>query len=335
MVKTRTICVEEGSGYTLAQGKLIRVRLGHHLPPKAIGWGLLAASVIGVTCFYDGFTGIFLFFITLMALHGYWLGATKVGTLFGGLLAGVLLGVPLGNAAGSGFPTLFHFTGMLGRAISTGLCVLVIAALVTFILKAMVYRWLKPRPRWKRYDRLLGSAMGLIQGVLLGLLFLWTLLTLEPVAATSLAHNKPPEASISTNSISQQIVDFTKTARSSTAGWLADTFNPFDEIQQLALLADGIVVLNDPHARAQFINHPTIQDIQHYPSVKQALEMLAADPTIVLTLEAGSTTEVVQAVLTSPTLLDIFDQTRILEDLTPLADDIAQAVEAAMEHRNK
>ncbi len=335
MGKTSTIYNEDGSLYSYTRASHTPGWFGHSPSLKTSGLNLLATGVFVALCFYDGVTGLFVLFVALMVLHGYWIGATKVGAVFVGLIAGALLGVPVGKAMEGLYPTAFHLTGALGRMVSIGLCALVIAGLVALIVKFTVYRWLIPRPRWKRYDRPLGSVMGLIEGVLIGLLFLWTLLTLEPLAATSLTHNKPLLASISTHSISQQIVDFTHTARSSAVGWLADSFNPLDEVRQLALLADGIVVLNDPDARAEFINHPALQDIQHYPSVKQALAMLADDREITLVLETGSTSEVIQTVLLSPTLLDIFDQTDILADLTPLADEIQQAINEAMEHRNK
>ncbi len=306
--------------------------LGAHL---RIGLPLFAISFIVVIALSDWVTALFILFVAWITFNGYWIGATKIAALFGGLLAGALLGAPVGKAMEDLCSTVFNTTGTTNRIVSVALCALIIVIVVTAILKVLIGRWVTSKHSLNRYDRLIGSGLGLLEGVLLGFLLLWTLLSLEPIAVTSLAQTETVSGTGEPNPISRQIVNFAHTARESTVGWLADTFNPLDDIRQLTLLANGLIVLNDPDARKAFISHPAIENIQQYESVQEALRRLGDDAEISQVLESGTTAEIISTVLASPTLLDIFDQTNILADLSPLTDEIERAINEAMEDRTK
>lgn len=103
----------------------------------------------------------------------------------------------------------------------------------------------------------------------------------------------------------------------------------------ITLLANGLIVINDPQAQQAFINHPAIKEIQQRPSVQQAMQMLADDEEISDILENGSMAESLRTLLASPTLLAIFDQTDIVADLSPLTDGIERAINEAMEHKTR
>ncbi len=309
--------------------------VGVFLSPRGIGLCLLAAVLAVVTALGDWVTVLFFLFVALAVVNGYWIGAARIGALLGGLIAGALLGVPLGKAMEGLCATVFHTTGTTNRLVSTALCALTTLVIVTLILRVIIIRWQKRKPQWQRYDRLVGSGLGLLEGVLLGFLLLWAVLSLEPIARTSLAQTQSPGNSTTTNPISQHIVSIAQSARGSTVGQLADTINPLNEMRLVTLLAKGLIVINDPQARHAFINHPAIQDIQQRPSVQKSLQMLADDDQISTVLETGSMGEVLRTILASPTLLAIFDQTDIVADLSPLADEIELAINEAMELKTK
>ncbi len=308
--------------------------VGFFLSPRGIGLCLLAVISLAMIVFGDLVTVLFCLFIALAVINGYWIGAAKIGALFGGLLAGALLAVPLGKALEGVSEAVFHTTGTTNRMTSIALCALAIVIAVTIILQVVIGRWQKSKPQWKRYDRLVGAGLGLLEGTLLGMLVLWAVLSLEPIAATSLAQTQSDGAAGS-NVISRQIVAIAQTARGSTVGRLADAVNPLDEMRLLSLLSKGLIVLSDPGAHQAFINHPAIQEIQERPSFKQAVQMLADDEKISGLLEEGSIGENLHAILASPTLLAIFDQTDIVADLSPIADEIERAIDEALEHRTR
>ncbi len=305
------------------------------LSPRVIVLCLLAVISVAVLAFGDLVTILFFLFVAFTAANGYWIGAARIGALFGGLLAGALFAVPMGKALEGLCAAVFSTTGATNRMISTGLSALACVVLVTITLQVVIGQWQKRNPQWKGYDRMVGSGLGLLEGALLGLLLIWAVLSLEPIAATSLAQTQSHEGSTNSNPISRYVVAIAQTARGSKVGRLADAVNPLNEMRLLTLLSKGLVVLNDPGAHQAFINHPAIETIRQRPSVQQAMKMLADDPEISLILENESIRGNLSVILASPTLLAIFDQTDIVADLSPLADEIELAINEAMEHRTR
>ncbi len=113
-----------------------------------------------------------------------------------------------------------------------------------------------------------------------------------------------------------------------------DAVNPLAELRLITLFEHGLIVLNDPGARDAFVGHPAIEGIKRRPSVQLALDMLRADPQIsqIVESEDGITGEELRAILDSPTLLAILDETNLVADLSPIADDIEHAIDQALEH---
>ena len=114
---------------------------------------------------------------------------------------------------------------------------------------------------------------------------------------------------------------------------MADAVNPLDELRLIALCRKGLIVLNDPVARDAFVSHPAIQGIKRRPSVRQALDRLSADPETrrIIESEAGITAEDLRTILNSPTLLSVLDETGLVTELSPIADDLEQAIDEALE----
>ena len=108
---------------------------------------------------------------------------------------------------------------------------------------------------------------------------------------------------------------------------------PFDELRLMALIRKGLIVLTSPVARDAFVNHPAIRSLEQRPSVRQALDRLSADSEIkrIVESEAGITADDLRTILTSPTLLSILDETGLMTELSPIADDLEQAIDEALE----
>ncbi len=302
---------------------------------KIVGLSVLGLIGLAVIVSGDLFTSVFFLFVALAVINGYLIGAAKIGALFGGLLAGALIGVPMGKALEGLCSSVFQTTGATNRMLSIAICAIACIVIVTIILQIAIKRLQAQRPEWKRYDKLAGAGVGLLEGTLLGFLMIWAVLSLEPVAAASLAQTESADGSGPSNPVSRQIVSLAHAARESTVGRVADSINPLSEMRLLTLLSKGLIVINDPAARKAFTEHPAIVAIQQRPSVQQAVQMLSDDSQISRIIEEQTVGENFRAILASPTLLAVFDQTRIVSDLAPLADDIELAIDEAMESRTR
>ncbi len=308
--------------------------VGFFMSPPGLGLSALVVISGAAIAFGNLVTVLFFLFVALATVNGYWIGAARIAALLGGLLVAALLAVPMGKALEGLCTAVLHSTGITNRVISIAICALANVVVMTVILQVVIGRLQKRKPQWKRYDRLIGSGLGLLEGTVLGFLLIWTVLSLEPIATTSLAQTTAPDGATTANPVSRQVVAMAQAARDSTVGRLADAINPLDEMRLITLFANGLVVINDPVARQAFVNHPAIEGIRQRPSVQQAMRMLADDPKISLILETGSMTgENLRAILDSPTLLAILDQTDLVAELSPLAGEIEQAINEALVHK--
>lgn len=274
-------------------------------------------------------TKFFFIILAVITINGYGLGGSKVAAALGGLLIAPLLGVPLGRLLESLFSGVLGTTGLTNRVISILIMGTVVLILVSTGLQFVVRSVVKQNPHWKRHDRLAGAGLGLVEGVLLGLVMIWTVLALAPIAETSVAQfeerGEPP------NQLATAIANLADSAQGSAIGNLAASMNPLDN-RLIELLHKGLVMLNHPEARKAFLQHPAIEAIQHRPAVEDALSRFASDAEIMAIVESedGITGAGMRTILDSPTLLGILDETTVLEELSPIADDIEQAINDAL-----
>ena len=303
--------------------------LGFLLSPR-IGLFVLGLALIGSYLFGDGILFIFALFIALGIINGYLIGAAKIGALLGGLIAGTLVGIPAGKAMEGIFAGLLGSGGLLNRAISIGICSLLVFLLVTTALQVLIKRKLKKAERWKPYDRLVGAGLGLVEGVFLVCLAVWALLALEPLAAISLAQTGEAKA----NPVSTWIVSSAQKTHDSAIGDLVDSTNPLSQSEFLTMLSDSMTVVNDPVTREKFLKHPAMKRVEDRPSVQEALKMLREDKQLCDTLENGETADILKAILTSQTLLRVLDETDIVTDLAPLSEEIQQAIQESKQQKS-
>lgn len=308
--------------------------VGFIASPMGVGLGVLVVIAVVAMSLGDLVTGLFFLLVGLAALNGYWVGASRISAVFGGMFVAALLAVPLGKSLEGVFSAALGSTGLTNRMISIAVLAIIVVVVVAAILHVLIRQAVNKKPAWKRYDKLIGSGLGLLEGTLLGFLLIWTVLSLEPLARTSLVQTGDPENTPRANPVSQGIVAIAEVARESTVGQVADAVNPLDEMRLITLLEHGLIVLNDPRARDAFVRHPAIAGIKQRPSVQRALDMLTADPQInqIVESEDGISGEGLRAILDSPTLLAILDETKLVADLSPIADEIEHAIDQALEH---
>jgi hypothetical protein len=259
-------------------------------------------------------------------LQGLWRGASELIGIVVSSLVAVLIAPPLGRALEGVTSGLLGTGGILNRMIAVvgvGLLVVIIGSVVVSIFAK---RALKLRPQWRRWNSIAGAGLGMVEGIILGMAILWTPLALEPVAATQLAEADEDTAS----PVAKGIRSFADRVRGSSLGGVAQATNPIEGSRLLSLANDFIAVARDEDAMAWFMGTPVMQEIGALPSVNEAKNRINADPKLVRVLEEeGVSVDLLKQVLESRTILDIFDQTTVVSDLSPKADRLVEAITQA------
>jgi hypothetical protein len=287
---------------------------------------ILLAAAFGSTI-----TALFVALVAAAAVQGFSLGASRIAALLGGLFAAAMLAVPVGRVLEGAVGGLLGTTGLTNRLLS----VVVVAALVTAVtalaLNLLIRRWLGRHQRVRPYDRPIGAALGLCEGGLMGLMLIWAVLSMEPVALLGVTASRagpgaPP------NPVAERVIEMSGSMRRSAVGRAADGLNPLKDLRLFTIFQKAIVVLNDPGAREAFVQHHAIAGLRGRPTVERAMAMLGEDAHVTSIIEGdeGITAAGLRALLDSPTVLRAFDETGIVEDLDPMADEIELALEQAV-----
>lgn len=290
-------------------------------------WSLLAIALGNPA------TKVLVPFLTLAAFNGYRTGGLKVMAGLSGLVVGGLLALPVGQACEGLVGRACGLSGLVGRMASIAAAGVLMAVAAAFLADFLVGRKLRRKPALARYDKWLGSGLGLVQGTLLALVVFWGILILEPVASARLAMASEGFAQAEPDPAASHVVGLVQLARGSFAGRIADAANPLAETRFVTLPKKCLVMLNDPVALKAFNNHPAIQRVRERPVVRKTVEALAADPQISAMLQAdeGLSHRDLLVILSSPKLLEILDATNVLAELAPIADEIEEALNAALD----
>jgi hypothetical protein len=289
---------------------------------------LLAALTLAALWFGNPATKVFAFILSLSVLNGYWLGAARVTSLLIGMLIAATLAVPLGKLFEGVSGYLTGTSGLANRMLSVGIMAILVTAAATPGFHILVTWLMQEKLNAPAADKPLGAVIGSLQGTLLGFLVLWSILAIQPVAATAVAVRQPGAAE---NRAAVKFVELGESVRQSLVGHVAETVNPMSDLRLLTLLQKALRVLNDPAARDKMARHEAIAAIKDLPSVKQAAEMIKADQRLMamLSAEDGVSADELREILDSPTILKILDETSIAADVGPMSDRIEEAIDAA------
>lgn len=264
--------------------------------------------------------------IGLTTLQGLWRGAAEIVAILIAMVLGTILARPLGHALEGPIHSMSGTGGIANRV----LAIVVAAALVTGIFSLIASRltraFLRSRPNLRAANRYLGAGLGLVEGIFLSLLLMWTVLTLAPVArAQAVAQGSEP-----TSPVTQTLSRLDDAVRASAFSGLAQSTNPMPDSELMQLATDFTEVMGHEEARRHLLESEPLKQIQGLPSVQAAIERVRADPELVaLTGDKAISGEDLSRFLNSPTVLDILDHTTIVEDVRPLANGLANAIREA------
>lgn len=298
--------------------------------------GIIAVFAVAMI-FGNNVTRLFFVLLTAAAVQGYWLRASKLLPSVAGLVVAIPAAIPLGIAGEGLTRGLLGTTGLLNRMISVGLFAVVILVVVTAALHVLVRRVLSNRPRWRRYDRLGGLALGAVQGMLVGMVAVWAMLTVGPVAEAAGGQDVGDGVETEQTSASVRVgSEMGRQARESIVGRIFEGINPFREMLYLPVAQRALVVVNDPEARETFVEHEAIRRLRERESFSRTVEMLLDDDEIVAVIdEAGEQGRLswqgLLSLLSSDALLSALDETGVVHDVSHMAEDIREAVDDAYE----
>ncbi|MBY0114041.1 MAG: CvpA family protein [Phycisphaerales bacterium] len=267
--------------------------------------------------------------IALCTLQGLWRGASELIGIVVGMLLAVILCRPVGKVLEPAIASVTATGGFSSRLIATALAALGVAALVAIVIGVLSKRAMKSRPQLHGMDKLAGGGLGLLEGSFLGLLVLWIPLAIEPLAVSQVQRTAE-DPSLPRNPVAQAVANFAGEVRQSSLGGVAASSNPLEGAQLFALTADFAAVVRHKPAFDHFLNSPVMTKIKGAPAVQDAIKRLEADPELGAMLRNGNYgAEMVRAMLTSKALLEVFDSTTIVSDLTPLVGELQQALKEA------
>lgn len=293
----------------------------------------LACCVVAALIFGNLTTKCFVPLIALAMLNGYRVGASKMSAGILGLLVGTLVALPAGKLCEGLFGLALGTGGLTNRIISMGIVGVSTAIFVSVILDLAFSRVLRHRPALSQFNRWIGSGLGMLLGSFLGLLLLWGVLVLEPAAAARVALDANPQRVAEPDPTSQRVVALARVIRDSVVGQFAEKVNPLRNVRVFALTNKYLVVLNDPVALTAFTDHPAIERMKERPVVQEVLKTLSEDPDVrrILDSEEEFTGKDLVTILSSPTVLRVLDETDLVAELSPIIDDVQQALDQALE----
>jgi hypothetical protein len=286
---------------------------------------MLAGLILGAAP-----TKIVLCLIGLITVQGLWRGAGELVGFVSSTLLAMLLAPSIGRIFEGPIGGLFGTSGILGRTISIALVGIVIIAAGTIAIGIAAKRFIKKRPNLERWNAYAGAGLGLIEGTLVGMAVLWGALALEPIAANEVAaanQNAAFAEPAQPSAVSKGVAAFADRIRGSALGGIAEATNPIEGGRLLILCNDFVSVARDETAFDYFVNTPVMKEIKELPSLNKALDRVRADPQLsALFNDQEVSTASVRTVLESKTILDIFDHTTVISDLSPKMDDLVRAI---------
>lgn len=304
----------------------------------------LLASILG-----GPVTAIVAILTAACILQGLWRGASEILGVLVGMFFGALLCQPLGRTFEGVVASVAGTTGLTNRFVSVGVAAVVIAIVVSVLASLMIKRlWKAKKAAWMPWDHLIGGGVGLLEGVFLSLMVMWTPLAIEPIAnaEVTLDEQLGLRDGEGENVMAKRVAGWASAVRGSALGGLASATNPAASSLTVQLLEDFIAVARDPDAMEHFFNSEPIQRLKNLPSVGEAVRRLEADPELSGLItgtpspsppkpgdEAAGTPQIsgetIRAILASNTLLKVLDETTVVQDLAPMAGDIGTALREA------
>lgn len=295
-----------------------------------------AVVLVGAVLLGGPVTKLFTAVVVLSTWQGLWRGAAEALSVLIGSVLALLLAPAIGRGLEGVVGGVLGTTGLLARVLSIGLVGITIIALVGIGGGRVIKKPIAARPGLKRWNFIAGAGLGLVEGFILALGLMWAVLALEPIAANQVAASQDPiaadeqSARFQPNPMAERLVKIAGEVHDSSLGGLAETTNPIEGSRLLSIMQDFAAISRDPEAVRAFVESDVMKEIAEFPSVQRAKELIDQDPQLgSLAGAQGVSVSTIRQILESPTLLRILDETRVVQDVTPMAGRLEEAIRQA------
>jgi hypothetical protein len=212
--------------------------------------------------------------LALAGLWGYYVGALRLLGYLGSLAAAYGCGPTVGSWIAPvimrQFGTSAGTTRWLALAAGGGLVLL----LVQLFVRVIARRWLSERPRLESANRLLGFAVGGVQGTAAMVALLGGILVAEPHARQRLAVGGPSHGNSLARAVSRRVTEIAAQTRRSSLGAYIVVWNPLENVKPLRSLQRAATVVNDPEKLRTMVRSSGNEPL------RQMMESLSRDPQI-------------------------------------------------------
>ncbi len=172
---------------------------------------------------------------------GYRAGASTYLGFLAGVVLAMFAAAPVGKLLAPVFQQVFGTHGVTNRLLSVGTVGSIMILMLTLWVRNHIRRQFRNRPWLKNYDKLLGLALGGVQGCVIFLVMAGGAIIVEPFARNALSTRRSDGGAI--QRFAQRAVVVAETTRSGTIGPYVAAWNPFEHIGVLKSLMQGMAVL--------------------------------------------------------------------------------------------
>lgn len=273
--------------------------------------------------------GVVAAIIALAVLQGLWRGAAEIVAILVAMALGTLLARPLGHAIEGPMHSMTGADGIANRVVAIVVAGTLVTGVFGLVASRLTRAFLKGRPNLRAANRYAGAAFGLVEGVFLSLLLVWTVLAIGPMAKAQVAASQATPRGPS-NPTAERVARLHDAVERSSLAAIAGSTNPLGDAELVQLASDFSEVMGDEEARRALLESEALKNIQALASVRGAIERVRQDPQLgTLAQDRALSGEDVQRFLNSPTVLDILDHSTIVDDVRPFAPDLALAIREA------
>ncbi len=290
----------------------------------------------------DGWTtAAGLLLITASTAQGVRLGAAQVGGVVLGTGLALLLAGPLGRMIEPGIGALIGTKGLMNRALSIGVVGGGIIVIGGFAGGAILKAVTPSDSAWRRRNAFAGGVLGFLEGLALVLGLMWVLLALQPVARERLKTAKQPAQPTDRyvrrrEPVSEIVNDIAESLQATRVGRGAAASNPIAQARILAVAEAFAAISRDAYAMRFLLASEAMKRVRALRSYNTAASMASGDVDLThFFTDTGVDAPSLQELVSNSTLLRIYDETTILADMAPLADEFEAAVHAAREQIGK
>ncbi len=195
--------------------------------------------------------------LTLSALSGYCLTASRLARLYCGLAVAVLLTSTLGLVFR---PTLVAWLGTSGWLLCMAFAATVVTVATARVLRRLIVKRFAERPTWQSFNQWAGLGIGIGQGAVLSMLVLGGLLVLEPIAIDRLGSAAAEDDHRLARAVATKVVEYAGQTQESAIGPAVAKYNPFRHWSPLKELGHDLGELRKPWTRAPSKSERTIDE---------------------------------------------------------------------------